>query len=315
MASLTYTEAAKRSRDVLHTGVIETIINTSNILDRIPMITVNGKSFTYNVEATLPGVAWRSITGTYTASTGTVNNTTELLKVLGGIVEVDRVLQDGMSDHMDQLAYEMKGMAKALSLDFNKNFINGDDSADANQWDGLKVKLTGAQVISAATNGLAIVGADDAARFAFFAKLDELIDQVDGRPHVLYMNRGVLAKIKQSAFQLKMNLESGLDNFGKKVAFYDGIPLMDIGVDAAGDDIIPQTETQGTSSVASSIYAVRFSDSQTEVGVMGLEGAGGLIVEQLPRIDTKYKGLVELYSGIAVFGGKAAARLTGVLAS
>lgn len=313
--ALTYTESAKLSNNQLAKGVIESIEVKNPLLDRLAFIEVNGKAYVYNERATLPGVAWRAVTGSYTADTGTVNNSTEVLKILGGITEVDRFQQMGMSDVNDQLAIQMVGKGIALSKEFNNNFFNGEDGTDPNQWDGLKARLTGGQVITAATNGLTVIGdGADATLMAFFDKLQEMIDAVSGKPDAIYMNASILSKVKSSAMRLKMNLESGLDNFGKKVTFFDGVPMLDPGEDNSGAKILPQTETCGTSSVTSSIYAVKFSTNETEIGVAGLT-YGGLMVERLPRVDTKERGLVELYSGIAVFGGKAAARLKGVLNS
>src|SRR5690606_40483795 len=68
--ALTLTEAAAISTDQLHKGVLETFVNTSPILDRIPFETINGTALTYTMEDELPGVAWRGVNEAYPESTG-----------------------------------------------------------------------------------------------------------------------------------------------------------------------------------------------------------------------------------------------------
>ena len=129
------------------------------------------------------------------------------------------------------------------------------------------------------------------------------------------MNAGILSRIKSSARRLTM-YDQTTDTFGKTIATYNGIPLLDIGTAADGTAIIPQTETMGGSSVASSIYAVRFGQDETDGGVTGLTN-GGVQVKDLGEIDAKpvFRTRIEFFCGLGVFGGKAAARLQGVLAS
>jgi hypothetical protein len=50
--ALTFAEAAKLSNDVLLTGVIETIVNESPILQTLPFIEIVGNDLTYNQENT-----------------------------------------------------------------------------------------------------------------------------------------------------------------------------------------------------------------------------------------------------------------------
>jgi hypothetical protein len=70
-----------------------------------------------------------------------------------------------------------------------------------------------------------------------------------------------------------------VDSIGRTVAVYNGIPIVDIGNKADGTPIIPQTETQGTSSVASSIYAVHFTEGLADQGVVGLTNGGMQVMD------------------------------------
>jgi hypothetical protein len=106
------------------------------------------------------------------------------------------------------------------------------------------------------------------------------------------------------------------DITGKRVATWNGIPVLDPGANLAGTNIITQTETQGTSNIASSIYAVRFGEDEGDQAVTGLTN-GGVMVDDLGLLQSQpvYRTRIEFYCGLATFGGRGAARLRGVLAS
>ncbi|WP_328546794.1 major capsid protein [Streptomyces platensis] len=315
--SLTLAEAAKLSQDDLQRGVLETFVIESPVLDRIPFLTIQGNAYAYNEEATLPGVEFRAVNNGYSESTGTVNPKSEKLVILGGDADVDRFIVQTRGNLNDQRAIQTRMKVKSAAYKFQDHFINGDTAVDVNGFDGLKKRLTGAQVISAGTNGMPIVGADDAARQAFFDKMDELVAAVpglNGSNGALYTNRNVIAKVRSAARRI-----GGVDLVkealtGKMIVTWNGIALLDMGQTAAGTDIIPQTETQGSSSVATSIYAVKFGSAEGDRAVTGLTN-GGVQVRDLGELDTKpvYRTRLEFYTGLAVFGGKGAARLTGVL--
>lgn len=313
--ALTLVEAAKLSENDLQRGVIETFIIESAVLDRIPLLTIEGNAYAYNKEGTLPGVEFRAVNAAYSESTGTVVQATESLVILGGDADVDTFIAKTRSNLNDQRAVQTRMKVKAAVIKIQDTFINGDVLVDANAFDGLKKRLTGNQVITAATNGLPVLGSSDADRHAFFDKLDETIAACIRKPDALYMNKSIRAKIKSSARRLTM-YDQTVDSFGRKIDLYDGIPLLDIGTTAAGTDILPQTETVGSSNVTSSIYAVCFGQDEGDAAVTGLTN-GGIDVRDLGEIDAKpvYRTRIEFFCGMATFGGKAAARLQGVLNS
>lgn len=313
--ALSLTDAAKLSQDDLQRGVIETFIQESVILDRLPLIEVEGNAFAYNVEASLPGTAFRAVNAAYTESTGTVNQVTETLKILGGDADVDRFIQKTRSNINDQRAVQTRLKVKSAVYTFQNEFFNGDVSVGANGFDGLKKRLTGGQVITAATDGAPVLGTDDDDRHAFLDKLDETIAAV-ANPDAIYANKAIIAKLKSSARRLG-RWDYTIDEFGKKIDFYDGLPILDAGTTSDGTTmVLPQTETVGTGTTCSSVYVVGFSTDESEVGVGGLTN-GGVDVYDLGEIDDKpvYRTRIEFYCGIAAFGGRCAARLQGVLNS
>lgn len=314
--ALSLVEAAKLSQNDLQRGVIETFIQESVVLDRIPLLEIEGNAYAYNVEDTLPGVEFRAVNSAYAESTGIVNQKTETLVILGGDADVDTFIQQTRSNLNDQRAVQTRMKVKAASYKYQDTFINGDTGSDANAFDGLKKRITGSQKVAAATNGLPVIGANEAAQHAFLDKLDETISMVDGQVDALYMNASILAKLKSSARRLHF-YDQTTDDFGRTVSTYNGIPMLDIGKTAAGADILPQTETQGNATgTTSSIYAVKFGTGEGDGGVTGLTN-GGIQVKDLGEIDAKpvLRTRIEFFCGLGVFSGGAAARLHGVLNS
>jgi len=315
--ALTLAEAAKLSLNDLQRGIVETIVLEASVLDRLPLIPIQGNAYAYNEEATLPGVEFRAVNSAYAESTGTFNPRTESLVILGGDADVDTFIARTRGNINDQRAQQERMKSKAAVIKFQDAFVNGDTAVDANSFDGLKKRLTGAQVIAAGVNGLAVLGADDAARQNFLDQLDALIAAVPGGPDALYMNRSILGKML-SAFR-RLNIATTPVG-EKRDASYSGIPLLDIGKKADGTEIIPQTETQGTSNLASSVYAVKFSEGEQEAGVAGFFNGPSadqpFDVRDLGEIDAKpvFRTRIEGFLGLGVFG-KGAARLSGVLNS
>jgi len=315
--AITLAEAAKLSQSYLQKGVLETFVQSSPVLDRIPFMTIQGNAYAYNEEGTLPGVAFRAVNGSYAESTGTVNQKSESLVITGGDADVDKFVVQTRGDVNDQRAVQTALKVKALSYQFQNAFFNGDTAVDSLSFDGLKKRLIGDQVkTTAGVNGDAILTSTTTIH-AFFNSLDELVASVpglDGGNGALYANAAIIGKIKSAARQISADVFVEKDINGKRQVVWQGIPILDAGSTAAGVAVLPQTETKGTSVNTSSIYAVRFGQDEGDQAVTGLTN-GGVQVYDLGELETKpaYRTRIEFYTGLAVFGGRAAGRLTGVL--
>lgn len=323
--ALTLAESAKLSNDTLARGVLETFVQTSPILDRIPFMEIEGNAYAYNEEATLPGVAFRNVNEAYTESTGTVNQKSEKLVILGGDADVDRFIQQTRSNINDQRAEQTSLKVKAISYKFQETFFNGDTTVDTKSFDGLKKRLTGTQVIDGGAKGLPIVGESNTDIHAFLDKLDELLAAVpgiNGQNGAIYASAPIIRRIGSALRHVSLDTVLMEDIAGKRAIQWNGIPILEAGQTAAGAQILAANETitpdSGQSETAvnntSSIYAVKFGSSEGDQGVTGLTN-GGVQVEDLGQLQDKpaYRTRIEFYVGLGVFSGKAAARLKGVL--
>lgn len=311
--ALTLTQAAAASQNTLARGVMNLFPVNSFVLDRLSFETIEGNAYQYFTDSALPGAEFRAVNSAYAESTGSVTSATESLVILGGDADVDTYLQLTRSNLLDQRATQVEMKARAVAHKFNDAFINGDTAADANAFNGLKKRLTGAQLVSAGTNGAAI-NTDTASRQTFFDMLDDLISRVPGAD-VLLTNAQILAKFRSAARRETMG-NTTVDALGRTVDTYNGIALVDVGNKADGTPIIPQTEVAGTATDTSSIYAVHFGAGAPDQGVVGLTN-GGVRVQDLGQLETKpvYRTRIEWFVGLALFGPKPAARLSGVRAA
>ncbi|HET7616031.1 MAG TPA: phage major capsid protein [Bacillales bacterium] len=299
--ALTLVEAAKLSNDVLQRGVIETFARNSAVLEMLPFMEIQGNSYKYNQEQTLPGVGFRAVNDAYSESAGVVNQQSEGLVIAGGDVDVDRFIVQTRGNVNDQRAIQTEMKVKALALTWTKTFFEGDVATDPNAFDGLQKRLSGNQVISAGADGAVLT----------LSMLDELIDAVEGEPDVLYCSKAMRREIKK-LIQGHNGYSEGLyDAFGRPVMSYGGIPVRAIETDAQGNEILGFDETQGTAVNAGSIYAVKFGPEQYTSGLQN----SGISVRDLGELDTKpaFRTRIEWYNGMAVFHPRAAARLKGVI--
>jgi hypothetical protein len=322
LGAVTLAQAATLSRTELQAGVVETILASSPVLERAQLLEIQGNAYAYNEELTLPGVEFRAVNAAYAESTGAVVQKSETLVILGGDADVDRYIIQTRGNVNDQKAIQTELKSKAAALKFQDAFFNGDVAVDANSFDGLKKRLTGGQVITGPTaNGDNIVGAASAERQIWFDLLDNLIARVPGATpenSAIYANDLILAKHSSAARRETINSD-GSDALGRAITTYRGFPMLDPGTRGDGTRIIPQTETKGASSVTSSVYLVKYGRNEAERAVTVIYNGPASVfdVRDLGELETKSSERIRIegFLGLAMFGGQAAARLSGILAA
>jgi len=292
--ALTLAEAAKLSNDVLLTGVIETVVQDSPVLQVLPFIEIVGNGLTYNRENAAASAAFYAVGDTWTESTPTFAQFTANLTILGGDADIDNYLIATRSNVQDLEAAIVQLKAKAVRQKFEDTFINGDTGVDAKSFDGLDKMCAAGQTVSMGANGASLT----------LAKLDELIDAVKGgKPDMLVMSRRSRRSLNALARSSGSFLEADRNEFGLMMQYYDGIP---IGV----CDNVADNKTVGTSSDCSTIYALQWGEG----AVAGLTAPGGLQVERVGSLETKdaTRLRVKWYVSLALFNSLKLAKLVGV---
>ncbi|WP_146616362.1 major capsid protein [Kitasatospora sp. SolWspMP-SS2h] len=210
----------------------------------------------------------------------------------------------------DQRAIQETLKIKAASVPFADQFFNGDTMVNPLGFDGLRKRLIGRQVVDAKEAGPVAGGYD------FFDTLDALTARVRGitsRNGALYMNAAIIAKIRSGFRGLGGSELLTAEIHGKEVTMWNGISMLDPGQKLDGTDVLPLTAGTGGKETGD-IYTVRFGSSEADAGVTGLTN-GGIQATDLGEAHDKpvYRTRAEFYCGIALFGGRAAARLMNVL--
>ncbi len=305
--SLTLVEGAKlalANGETKRAGVIAQFARTSSWLANIPFRDIPGNAYAYNREGVLPGVAFRGINETYTASTGVVNPLSEALRIGGGYLDVDRAQVKMFGDTV-RTTHEMLKV-KALAAAVTSKMVKGDSTSDPRESDGLQNRLTGAQLISAGSTN----GGDPLS----LAKVDEAIDAVSGPNKQIWLSKALMRRFTAAARTPSVSgyITYAQDAFGRTVTQYNGIPLVPAYPDNDGTEPLPFTETGagGATATATSLYVVSLGDGY----VSGIQNGMMEVIDQgLLDTEPKFRTLVEwLVSPIVVEHGRAAARLYGI---
>lgn len=302
--AMTLVEAAKSAMNqgaAMRSSIIELFAQNSDALRTLPFDNINGNALRYNREETLPGIGFRGVNEAYSEDVGVINPVTEPLVIAGGDLDVDKFILNTMGQEQRAVREAMK--VKALAHRWTKAFIKGDSTSDPREFDGLQVRLTGTQKIQAGStaNGTALS----------LAKLDELIDAVDNPTHLI-MNRTMRRRLSAAARLTTVGgfITFSLDEFGRQVASYNGLPILIVDQDNTGTDILQFDEAASSgTSTATSIYCVSLGEGMLQ----GIQN-GGMQVVDLGEVQTKpvLRTRVEWYSGIALFHPRAAARLWSI---
>lgn len=302
-------EAAKYGDDVLRSGVIKTIIETSPMYDKLSFKSIKGNAYRYRVEQALPGVAFRGVGESYTDSTGVINDVVETLTILGGEVKLDNFIVKTMGNKSDIKAAQFRMKARAMGFKFSESFFEGDSAVDVNSFDGIRKRLVGDQKLLNASGGGALT----------LDKLDELLDRVVGTPDYLFMNRTLRRKLTKLGRDTGTSSGAPLidygsdDRFGHQVERYRGIPIVVMENEMDASTILDFDEDPGDGvSDTASIYAVRFGEDY----IHGITGEGGsfMDVKDFGEMESmpQHLGRIEWYPGLCVVHPRAAARLYGI---
>lgn len=297
--ALLRTEAEKLSQNDVVVGIIEEIITINEMFGVLPFAQVNGKAYLYKRENTLATASYLDPYDTVPEEASTFTEVITKLRILAGDVDVDKFLAETMSDTEDQLATQIALKAKGMGRVYQNSVVNGDSTANAKEFDGLRALVTAGQSIAAGANGAALT----------LGMLDQLIDAVPNKPDFLMMRSGT-----RRAYTALARAAGGTDavmielpNFGKPVLSHNGVPIII-------NDFLPGDETQGTATgVCCSVYAVRANELDGLHGLYGGKSAG-IRVEDIGTVQNKDATRTRLkwYVGMALKSTKSVARLKGL---
>ena len=312
MASLTLTESAKYSQDVLVQGVVQEFITPDFFAAYLPFKALNGgKALLFNRELTDPKttVGALDVAGTPVASQATVTLISHILGRLGGDAVVDNFESVTLSDINDQMAEAVRKKAVGLGRLFNQYVIGGTGTFP--QFYGINNLVASASMwkdASATTAGAALS----------FDLLDELMDLVtaDGQQFFFMMDKTNIRKLKALYRALGgvdvPKVEVGWidpitgDPTGRQIMEYSGVPIF------RNDNITAESMNGKTGK-----YRVTFGVLDTQSGLCGIcpsDNDPGVRIRPIGQKDALAEEAVrlEVYIGLALRSSKALAQLVNV---
>ena len=298
--AITLNEAKIGMADKVDQQVVDMFRRSSALLDKLTFDNVispgtGGSTLTYGyIQLTSPATAAvRNVGGEYTPGEAKREKKTTSAVIMGGSFQIDRVLQN-TAGAADELAFQAEQKIKATANCFHNMTING--TTEAGGFDGLKKLLAGTANELTSEVSLKTSAELDSNYNAFLDEMDAFLATLDGSADMLLMNTQMLVKLRSIARRAGY-YDRSVDDFGKTVETYAGIPMVDMGKfydGAASVDVIPTTDGK------TAIYAV----------CMGLDGfhgispmGTGVISSYLPDLSAPgavKTGEVELVAGVAL---------------
>ncbi len=267
--------------------------------------------YTFNKISTQPTAAVRALNSEYTAQEAKTSPHSVELKILGGAYEIDRVIANNMNGIVDHVKWQTEQKIKAIKRYFAYLFINGDKSANAQQFDGL-VKLMASNMI----NDTAVDISTTALLNSNYGALTDLFRDVeaemDDTPTAWLCSRAGYAAVQKCADRVPGFYMTKLDN-GQEAPTFNGVPFVRLG-DYSADGtttqaIIPTDASKGTTS----FYAVRLGMDGVH-GVLPTNAENGIVAytPDMKRPEVMRKGSVEFVTAMVVKNSKSCAAITNV---
>ncbi|MDI4659395.1 hypothetical protein, partial [Xanthobacter autotrophicus] len=127
---------------------------------------------------------------------------------------------------------DLLSFAGSLGRAFQNAFYNGDATINPKEFNGIKKIVPNSQKLVAGADGLEVkIGSGTTERKTqqqFLELLDTLIQMVDCGAQVIAMDGALLSRLTTIA---RENITYNIDDFGRQIAYYNGIPIKVAGYD------------------------------------------------------------------------------------
>jgi hypothetical protein len=280
----------------------------SDVAKRAPATRIDGYTFPYSREVTLPGIGWRGVNEAWTESTGVINPLVERLQILGGEFEVDKfILETAPRQAQSEWVKQSRMKVTAAARELDRAFLEGDDLVNPKEMVGLRNRLSGNQVMLAGAGGVTLT----------LAMLDELRDRVPFSGNLVwFMNTTMRRKLNAllDAATGSRRIEETRNNFGQQVDRYAGADIAVVEYLGDGTTWLDFDEDPGDGTPdTTSIYLVYFGDDGVQLIYNGQNGKE-MNVEDFGVLESRPRrmGRLETYIGMVIPHPRAAARLRGI---
>lgn len=299
MAVMTLEEIKKGMADKVFGKIVDVFLRQSEILQLLPFddcVSASGGGSTMKykyLRKVLPAMAeFRKLNASYTASMATKQEFEAALAIMGGSVQLDRVLNKA-AGRFDNLAYQIEEHIKAVVSLFHYTLINGDATTtaatDHPEFQGLDSMLAGTATEFNADKAIDLSDIEKLKKNAdeFYEALMLLVQTTDA--DAMLMNTDMITKVQTVARVLGYKTETE-EAFGRRAVSLDGVRFMDLknhyevsDGKAVTNAVVKKgvkrtlgkdtTETTGLTD----IYAVKFD---VDDGFHGISFSGSSVIEK-----------------------------------
>lgn len=296
-------EYAKGLEPGVERAMIELFAQKSDLIAALPFMEAPGGAYRYDREAALPGVAFRGINESYTATTGVVNPLVEQTFIAGGEIKVDVALirRFGEKRRAREEAMQVKSLVRSIT----SKIITGSNATSVKEFDGIKTRLTGTAVSSNSD-------ADGGAALSLY-KLDRAIDKVMEPTHIM-MSKAMRTRLTQAGRNTGVGgyVAQTKNDFGQTITSYRGLPILVGYEDEVNDTVLfpfDEVTSGGATATATSIYVASIKEGM----FAGIQTAP-MSVKDLGEMQSEPKFLtrIEWDCGICIEHPSALHRLTGI---
>lgn len=298
MAAMLLEEIKKGMSDKVFDRIVDIFLRESAILQMLPFddcVSASGGGSTMKykyLRKVLPATAeFRKIGGSYAASAATKQEFEAALAIMGGEVQMDRVLNK-VAGNFDNMAYQIEEHIKAIVSLFHYTLINGDATTSAStdhpEFQGLDSMIAGTttEFGSGSAIDLSTIETLKSNADEFYEALTLLVKSTNA--DAIMLNTQILTKIQTVARILGYKTETE-EAFGKKITTLDGVRFMDLqnhytisnGATMANSVVKAGLSRKINSEEATTgltdIYAVKFDVND---GFHGISLTGSSVIDQ-----------------------------------
>ncbi|HNV61915.1 MAG TPA: hypothetical protein PKN54_03115 [Candidatus Cloacimonas acidaminovorans] len=232
--AITLLEAREACQDKLTQYVIDQF-RKSALLDMLPFdnnVKPDGSTsmlYAYNRTTTQPTAGVRAINAEYVAQEAKTTRYTTEMKILGGSFEIDRAIINNQKGVIDHVTYQMNEKIKATIALFHDLFINGDNGANPNEFDGLNKAITGSatEIVPTAAINLSTSANITTNAPVLLDTIRKLMSELSATPDVMLLNSQMYA-VFQSIMD-RAGMVTSKENFGTEVFKWGDTAVMKMG--------------------------------------------------------------------------------------
>jgi hypothetical protein len=260
-------EAQKLVQSDLLAGVIQETYEDGQLLQRLPVMTIDSKSLLYNRQSTLPSAAFYDIHEQlpWTADVN-FSQVEATLKIVARQDVLDKFMLKTYKNPNDYRTIILQTLRKGVMRTIEDKLIYGNVDSDSAEFDGLgrllPADIAGGEAWATANTQAYDMGG--AAAPVTLKVMRELIDQVKPKPDFLLMTRTMRNTLSATAFEKGLILANAnsqgvthsKNEFGSRIDYFDGVAIQ------ISDYLLDETDNtvnkdSGNDSGISSIWAIR----------------------------------------------------------